>query len=1639
MADTIDELQIKVNAEASKANDAIDKLVGKLDRLTTSLGNIEGSHLTGLANGVQRLGNAMQVMNNIKTSDFTRLANNLQKLGNINVSSLNSSASSISNLTRVFNSLGAVSTNAISIGDLAKNISKLGNKSVQTAIANIPQLGVALNSLMTTLSKAPSVSYNLIQMTNALANLSAQGSRIKTASNLMVNGFEKTSNSAEKTKTSFNGLASAFGKFYASYFMIIRGLKKLWGSIESSMDYIETLNYFEAGFGQIAQNANLSQFSELGYRSAEEYYNSFSKRAAELTSKMSGFQINSDGTLDANSSGKSLGINPERLLNYQAMFGQMSSSIGVTSETALKLSDALTMIGADLASVKNMDFDKVWTDMASGLAGMSRTLDKYGVNIRNVNLQQELTNLGIQANIQNLNQNEKALLRATILLNSTKYAWGDLANTLNLPANQLRLLSANFQNLGRSIGNLFLPILQRVLPVVNGLVIALQRLVSWVGNLLGIDIGKITSSVGSGADNISDLLDSSEGVSDSLDKAATNAKKLKNATLGIDELNIISQDDASGSGVSGSSGSGIGNGLLDDAFLDAFSKYKNAWDKAFAGMENKANEFADKIEKALEPIQKIVMDFAVGDFYQAGQDVSKLVVGITDFFADAIDKVDWYGIGRKIGDFLAGIEWIKIFASLGNVIFQALKGAFELAIGMFDSAPLETTIIGLIALPKLFKAITSTKLVSGFINMGKAIKLMFSALNGSEASLVALYNISPKLSSAIKVATKAMANFRYGIENGNWITGFNEGLSTIRNNLTKLQKGAIVAVAGIGELIATRSALKGLVDGSKDVVSAVLEIGTSAGIASLAMYTALGPAGLAISGITALVGGIIGIGEALADIDAERTSEIMKDALSAPGGVSIEDLSNNFKSALQEAASGFDAINEKASGLDDVQKQIDDTWLEIESVEHSMNVGVMSVEEGKEKLEDLFSQLATITEEKFSVINDTVLSALGENGSFRQYFEAAGVDVNEAINSMFEYNEKIAERAKEIVEELATVDVGTDRYKELKTELASLMTTEDSLAQATSTFTSKMNSLEVDYSGIVGEDGTFDEDKLKKYLSEVSDALKEYENSVDEAGAEIDAYYRNIYNSALSTPEEKAQAKAVLDALPDAMQQAKDKVRTQAKDYTNTLQKSYIDKVNKVIEDAGKDWENLNWYEKIFHPSKDEYIKEKVAEFKENADVLSDAISDSFEELGIEGAGTASEAAQKIYDSLFDTQQNYSGAPTTTLKENYKEILNDILNEMPSEAKAVGATIGTSFASGIESSTPEAEKTAQNLASNVKNHINDENVGLSSVAKDATRNGANVVVGFNKGISESGSSSVAQTKSWTDKVRNHVNDENIGIASIKGDTKKQGKGTVIAYNNGIIASKDSSKAQAFSWMRTVKDAISNSPMEFSSRTPIAWLFGRDTVEGFNKGISENQESSKPYINKWMNGVVTAIHDGALQFGSPSRKAWQFGLDTILGYNNGVLDNTKKTLSVMDTFSNEIVQVLSDTVSPFENVGFNLASYTMKGFENGLNLLYEPAINSLHAIDSNIGLAPMTGQFEYSYKPISVDNSRNEMVTQVKDAVKEVVKEFLEPYLSDIAENTRETADKNMTVAIGDKEIYKASIRGARTAGKLIVT
>lgn len=367
-----------------------------------------------------------------------------------------------------------------------------------------------------------------------------------------------------------------------------------------------------------------------------------------------------------------------------------------------------------------------------------------------------------------MTQAEKMQLRMIAILDQSKVSWGDLANTINSPSNMLRQFSNNAKELSMVFGQLFIPVLQKVMPVLNGVTIALKRLLVSFAQMLGIKID--FDAFGQG---YSDMSDGAEDLSDGLDDVATSAKKANAGLRAFDELKVINMPDASDKG-----GAGGGAAIdLTDEIVKATEEYEKVWNEAFAQMENTAQAWADNIEKALEPVKKIFQDFAIGDFFQAGKDTSAIVISITDFFAKAIADVDWYGMGQKIGGFLAGIDWIGILSSIGNLIWQGINAGIELWSGSFSTAPIETAILSaIIALPALSPIITP---------LASSISEMFSLWAGGAGTLGESFMAVFGAGGVIAVALTALAaglGYIYST-NEDVRESFNNSINSIKGGL----------------------------------------------------------------------------------------------------------------------------------------------------------------------------------------------------------------------------------------------------------------------------------------------------------------------------------------------------------------------------------------------------------------------------------------------------------------------------------------------------------------------------------------------------------------------------------------------------------------------------------------------------------------------------------------------------------------------------------------------------------------------------------------------------------------------------------------------------------------------------------------
>ena len=719
--DAIDKLDIEISASSRDAEASINRLVRRLDSLTASIGNLQTQGITNLANSVNQLSASMRSMNDLRTTDFTRLARNITRLSSVNNGGIFSLSTSLNRLITSLNSLGDVNQSAQNVGVLANGIAQLGYRRVATAIQNLPALATGLNNLITTLSNAPRVNDNIIQMTNALANLASQGARVGTASNSLVRGLNRYTTASNRASRSTFSLAAAFGKFYASYFLIIRGLKGVWNSIEDTADYIEAYNYYNVAFGKIASDWE-QDWEKYGYQNGDAYAQSFTDRMNDVMSKFSGVQIDLDTGLFTETGLKNLGMNIQEVTQFASQLASVTNSVGQTGEVSLATAESITRLAGDISSLFNIDFKDVAKNLQSGIIGQSRALYRYGIDITNATLQTYAYGLGLEKSVSEMTQAEKMQLRLIAILDQSKVSWGDLANTIQSPSNQIRMLTNNISELGMVFGQLFIPMLSKVLPYVNGLTIALKRLFVNLASFMGIDID--LDAFGQGYnDSLDDTADGFEDVADSIEK--TNK-----ALRGFDELKTIS----SANTVSLSGVDETGNTIdLTDEIKKASDEYQRVWNEAFANMENKANDLADTISSAF-------------DFKGIASGISGLLIAIKDFSEEMKPFTDGFGEGflgffREMGGFAynvitGGLDALRVvIEKIDEDTLDALGGAiggFTSALIAFGTAyailnRLSTGITTLISAITGNPVALATTLIAGFTG---ALIGFFSSIDG---------------------------------------------------------------------------------------------------------------------------------------------------------------------------------------------------------------------------------------------------------------------------------------------------------------------------------------------------------------------------------------------------------------------------------------------------------------------------------------------------------------------------------------------------------------------------------------------------------------------------------------------------------------------------------------------------------------------------------------------------------------------------------------------------------------------------------------------------------------------------------------------------------------------------------------------
>lgn len=633
MAESI-ELQIK--SDAQQATRAIGNLQAKLQGLGDTLNSLNGASISNFASGMSQLATSLRSVSSIDTRTFSKIATNMEKLGNLDTARLVSSASALKSMATELSGFANISKQSAEITQLTASISKLGSKSAGYAADNIRNLGSALKEVMTTLSSAPRVSNNIIQMTNALANLSQQGAKVGSASRSLVTGFSNTTKSIKSTRSGFRGLASTIGKFYATYWMVMRAVGKIGSAVDLASQLTEVQNVVDTTFGDMA-----SKVDDFTKTSIQDF------GMSELTVKQISSRFQALGT--------SIGISSEQVANGTAVANKalmsQNNTLYKTTDSMADMSLNLTRLAGDMASFYDVDQADVAKSLQSIFSGTIAPLRRYGLDLTQATLSEWAMKNGLDANIKSMTQAEKVLLRYNYVMANTQAAQGDFAKTANTWANSVRVLKQEFQAWGSIIGSVIINALKPFVQALSKVMLKVISFTRTVADALGAIFGWTIEISGGGAtvDSMEDIAGGVGDIGDSADSSNKKAQKLKKTLLSIDEIHAL--DDNSDSGSGGGSGSGGSGG---------------------GGAGSGVNSSLKKTDGLLEKYKS-----SIKDLYSLGKYIG-------DALASAMESIDWKKIyqkadnfGKGLADFLNGLISPRLFYDLGATIAGSLNTALH--------------------------------------------------------------------------------------------------------------------------------------------------------------------------------------------------------------------------------------------------------------------------------------------------------------------------------------------------------------------------------------------------------------------------------------------------------------------------------------------------------------------------------------------------------------------------------------------------------------------------------------------------------------------------------------------------------------------------------------------------------------------------------------------------------------------------------------------------------------------------------------------------------------------------------------------------------------------------------------------------
>lgn len=624
MADNVEiqGLEFQIVNDSTQAVAGLQNLINTLNRLKTAT-NGGATGLSKTAQGIRELSNSLKGLNSGDASQkITRLTNALTALsqvGNVKISS------SIANqLTAINTALAGLKwTDGDKLTSLANGLrplSELGKANMTTFINQLSKLPKVIEDL-----EAADIDKFTQQMTALAAAMKPFADEMQKVSNgfsAFPSKIQKLITSTEKYNASARKATSTTGKFtsglkalnVAAVAITFRKIGHFIAqAVTKSNKYQEDLNLFTVALGQYAAEAQ-----------------NYAEKVSDV-----------------------MGIDPAQWLRNQGVFNTLLTGFGDTAERAQLMSQNLTQLGYDISSFFNISIEDAMQKLQSGISGELEPLRRLGYDLSQARLEQTALNLGIKESVANMTQAEKAELRYYAIMTQVTTAQGDMARTLEAPANQLRILQAQLTQAARAIGNIFIPALNAILPYAIAVVQVIREIANALANLAGFKLTEVDySGVNSAAVGAGSL-------ADNLDDAAGAAKKLKQYTAGFDELNVFAPNTGSGSGA----GAGGAGGF--DFDLPTYDFLGDA-------VQTRIGEIKKMIEDTLAEITTIVSGFmlAVGAIL--------VVTGVNIPLGVGLMAAGAVGLAATVG-----LNWTAMSSELASTLalITGVVGGFLLALG----------------------------------------------------------------------------------------------------------------------------------------------------------------------------------------------------------------------------------------------------------------------------------------------------------------------------------------------------------------------------------------------------------------------------------------------------------------------------------------------------------------------------------------------------------------------------------------------------------------------------------------------------------------------------------------------------------------------------------------------------------------------------------------------------------------------------------------------------------------------------------------------------------------------------------------------------------------------------------------------